>query len=163
MASIRTRTAGTINELSMGTARWAAPESTALKPIVNEKSDVYGLGIVLWELAARSIPFFDIRNNVQVILLVKEENARPPIPPDCPKLFSDIFTRCWDTDPEKRPSAEEVHKYFVKYFDEFKCLTLDNENFTSNNAPSYVSFCIAHITSLSIADFFFFFLYSHNH
>jgi serine/threonine protein kinase len=119
MASIQTRTNNS-NEVSVGTARWAAPESCARKPVVNEKSDVYALGIVLWEIAARAIPFFEVHDNAQVIALVRYENARPDIPPDCPESFSNIFTRCWEGGPQARPTAPEVHELLAKKFEEFK-------------------------------------------
>jgi serine/threonine protein kinase len=121
LASISTRTGGPL-ELSVGTTRWAAPEAVAQKTVVNEKSDVYSLGIVLWELAARSLPYRDIPDNFRVLYLVKHENMRPEIPADCPEIFSNIFTRCWDADSCKRPSAHEVHEYFKANAEEFSKL-----------------------------------------
>jgi serine/threonine protein kinase len=110
LSSIATRTVA--NEVGVGSVRWAAPESIARKPVVDKKSDVYALGIVLWEIASRQIPFVEVRDNASVIALVKFENARPEAP-DCPELFSHIFTWCWDSNPQKRPSANEVYEHFV--------------------------------------------------
>jgi serine/threonine protein kinase len=45
--------------MQLGTIRWIAPECTTTNAM-NEKSDIYSLGIVLWEIASRRVPFGDI-------------------------------------------------------------------------------------------------------
>jgi serine/threonine protein kinase len=117
LSFIATRTVD--DTVTVGTVRWAAPESISQKPVVDQKSDIYGLGIVLWEIASRQIPFVNI-DDVAVIALVKYGHERPGVPSNCPKLVSRIFTRCWDQNPQKRPSADEVYKYFVKKSSSFK-------------------------------------------
>ena len=134
LASIATQNAS--NQVVIGSVRWAAPECSARKPVVSEKSDVYALGIVLWELVARQLPFVEVLDNVQVIALVRYENARPDIPPDCPELFSTIITQCWDSDPNKRPSADDVYAYFCEHAEEFDGLNLDGASSADIQAHS---------------------------
>ena len=118
----------------MGSVRWMAPETTAASPLFSEKSDVFGLGMVLWELATREIPFSHVSQEAQVIVLIKYEMVRPEIPPECPKVLkqtkridtsftslifsylltafyktlAEVIKRCWEDSPKHRPTAEEV-------------------------------------------------------
>ncbi len=50
----------------IGSARWLAPETSSYPPIFDQKSDVFSLGLVLWEISSRQIPFNDIANDHQV-------------------------------------------------------------------------------------------------
>lgn len=93
---------------SIGSVRWLAPESTAKKPVFNEQSDIFSLGLVLWEIASRKIPFEDIKEDAQVIVLVKYENERPEISADTPKELAKLIECCWQEDPSKRPDLSEV-------------------------------------------------------
>ena len=46
---------------------------------INEKSDIYSLGIIFWELTSRSSPFnFETRlNNVVMLEILKGEREKP--------------------------------------------------------------------------------------
>jgi serine/threonine protein kinase len=66
----------------VGTACWLAPE--VIKHARSSKfSDVYGYGIVLWELATREEVYQGLETT-QIIAKVANENLRPPVPQDCP-------------------------------------------------------------------------------
>ena len=54
------------NGRPLGSARWLAPEATDEHPVFTEKSDVYSLGMVLWEIATSQIPFRNVPHNYQV-------------------------------------------------------------------------------------------------
>jgi serine/threonine protein kinase len=92
-------------ENTAGSVRWMAPETTAASPAFSEKSDVFGLGMVFWEIASREIPFSQVLQEAQVVVLIKYEKVRPDIPTDCPKTLSDIIAQCWDDSPKKRPTG----------------------------------------------------------
>ena len=94
---------------------------------MNEKSDVYSLGIVLWELTSRKLPFIGVRDIV-VLSLVVREDKRPDLQQDCPELFSSIFTQCWNKDPCMRPSAHEVYEHFINNYEAFEVLKLDSDS-----------------------------------
>ena len=66
----------------VGTACWLAPE--VIKHARSSKySDVYGFGIVLWELATREEVYQGLETT-QIIAKVANESLRPPVPQDCP-------------------------------------------------------------------------------
>jgi hypothetical protein len=88
----------------VGTACWLAPE--VIKHSRSSKfSDVYGYGIVLWELATREEVYQGLET-LQIIAKVANENLRPPIPQDCP--WKDLMVKCWAENPADRLEFREI-------------------------------------------------------
>lgn len=90
----------------MGTPRWTAPEVLASKPY-SEKADVYSFGIVLWEMVTGEVPFKNM-STIDAAHAVVTSQLRPPIPADCAPKLAALIKRCWDQDPHKRPSFEDI-------------------------------------------------------
>ncbi|KAL9189672.1 hypothetical protein ACHAXT_009347 [Thalassiosira profunda] len=100
LAGSRTMTHG------VGTACWMAPE--VLKHARSSKySDVYGFGIVLWELATRR-EVYEGLESTQIIAMVANDHLRPEVPPGCP--WNDVMQKCWREVPSERPTFEEIVK-----------------------------------------------------
>jgi len=78
----------------IGTKGWMAPELLGSNPKYTEKSDIYSLGVVFWEIASRKVPYAN--------LSIKD------ISQDCPKKFAELIEVCLDKNSEKRPSAEKI-------------------------------------------------------
>ncbi|KAG0266109.1 hypothetical protein DFQ27_000156 [Actinomortierella ambigua] len=94
---------------SQGTLRWVAPELLyASKPEYSTRSDVYALGVVMWEMAANCTrPFKDQENDALVALSVSN-GSRETFPADTPAEYRECAERCWHRDPARRPAASEV-------------------------------------------------------
>jgi len=89
-----------------GTAQWMAPE--VLKSgRSDEKSDVFSFGIVLWELYTHQAPYPKMKSSI-VVQKVLKEGLRPTIPKKCPESVSKLMRDCWNEDPEKRPTFQEI-------------------------------------------------------
>lgn len=88
----------------VGTACWLAPE--VIKHARSSKfSDVYGYGIVLWELATREEVYQGLETT-QIIAKVANDNLRPPVPLDCP--WKDLMVQCWEEKPTDRLEFNEI-------------------------------------------------------
>jgi serine/threonine protein kinase len=100
---------GEKNKGATGSPVYMAPEVLANKPY-DEKADVYSYGIVLWELLTGSRPYVDekFESLDEIYEHVVIDAKRPKIPPECPPELAKLIQRCWDADPTKRPSFQEI-------------------------------------------------------
>ncbi|KAK4798660.1 hypothetical protein SAY86_030986 [Trapa natans] len=97
-----------------GTYRWMAPEMIKHKPY-GRKVDVYGFGLILWEMVAGRIPY-DNMTPVQAAFAVLHKDLRPEIPKDCPLALQALIEQCWSQYPDKRPEFWQI----VKVLEEFE-------------------------------------------
>ncbi|KZV27374.1 hypothetical protein F511_02483 [Dorcoceras hygrometricum] len=134
----------------VGTLIYMAPE-VLRKEIHTEKSDVYSFGITINELLTGVIPYTDLRTEAEAHTVLEmnyteqkltgavvSEGLRPvlatPLSSASTKLMS-LIQRCWDADPQKRPSFIDI----VSEFD-VKC---EYENDMSED-DAFVSSRISH-------------------
>ncbi|KAG5007534.1 hypothetical protein JHK82_025454 [Glycine max] len=89
-----------------GTAEWMAPEVLRNEPS-NEKCDVYSFGVILWELSTMQQPWGGM-NPMQVVGAVGFQHRRLDIPDDMDPTIADIIRKCWQTDPNLRPTFAEI-------------------------------------------------------
>lgn len=104
---------------AVGSLAWMAPELFNRKAVYTQKSDIYSLGITLWELVSRKIPFSDA-NDPALIPSWVENGEREEIPVNCPKKLSTLIQACWEGDADKRPDAEAVVTFLKSDCDEFR-------------------------------------------
>eukprot|EP00249_Psilotum_nudum_P016148 c25679_g1_i1 orf=467-1657(-) len=89
-----------------GTIGYMAPEVLDGRPY-NRKCDVYSFGICLWEVYCCAMPYSKLSFADMTSAVVKH-NLRPEIPRCCPSSLSSIMKKCWDANPDKRPSMDDV-------------------------------------------------------
>ncbi|CAD8180500.1 unnamed protein product [Paramecium pentaurelia] len=98
----------------LGTFHWMAPEVFQNIPYTI-KADVYSYAIVLWEICCRQTPYKQLSTNPPAIMkLVAVDNGRPDlnlIQTGCPTFLKELMIKCWDKDPVKRPSFQEILQY----------------------------------------------------
>jgi serine/threonine protein kinase len=95
----------------VGTTHWMAPELLQ-DGLYDGKVDVYSYAMVLFEMLTGCTPFAD-KTLFQIEHMVVYQGLRPPLPSHTPSGLRDLITRCWDTDPQKRPSFDEVFAGFT--------------------------------------------------
>ncbi len=93
---------GEQKENVMGSVHYFSPEQ-ARGGFVDEKSDIYSLGICLYEMLTAKVPF-DGDTAVEVAVKHMNEQMLPPssIIPDLPLDLEDIVMKAADKDPENR-------------------------------------------------------------
>lgn len=127
MSKIRSETAqyflkNTVKDVPVmksSAVRWRAPETMGRTPEWSTKSDVYSVGMVIWELCARQIPFQEVVDDAAIPIMVRSEGERPEIPSDCPSILADIIRKCWNANPDQRPFCIELVEEMERNDDQF--------------------------------------------
>jgi PASTA domain./Protein kinase domain. len=121
----------TYNKNIIGTAQYFSPEQ-AKGGIVDEKSDIYSLGIVMYEMLTGQVPF-EGDSPISVALKHIEEELVPPskINRDIPKGIEDIIIKATQKDPTKRYStAKEMLNDINKFVSDpvnFRIIKIDED------------------------------------
>ncbi|MHB8463324.1 MAG: Stk1 family PASTA domain-containing Ser/Thr kinase [Acidimicrobiales bacterium] len=100
----------------MGTATYFSPEQAQGLP-VDQRSDVYSLGVVLYEMVTGSPPF-TADSPVATAYKHVHEQAAPPtaVTPELPKAFESVVMQAMAKDATKRyASAEELRADLLRF------------------------------------------------
>ena len=83
----------------IGTPRYMAPESVEGQP-TDHRSDLYALGLILYEMASGSTPFPG-ESALEVLMQRVRISPRPlkEVAPELPPFFSNIVMRCLEKEP----------------------------------------------------------------
>mmetsp|Transcript_11768 Transcript_11768/g.31664 ORF Transcript_11768/g.31664 Transcript_11768/m.31664 type:complete len:925 (-) Transcript_11768:435-3209(-) len=71
-------------------------------------TDVYSFGMLMYEIFEHKVPFEDLQWNTQVEDHVLRGDRPPITPPLWDDAMLELVKRCWDADPDKRPTMSEV-------------------------------------------------------
>ncbi|RHZ57526.1 hypothetical protein Glove_386g44 [Diversispora epigaea] len=92
-----------------GNLPYIAPELLC-KRNYTTKSDVYSLGIIMWEVITGETPFNDHKfNSNSEFALAIIYGYRPKIYKNIPYECATLMKQCWDANPDNRPDAETIH------------------------------------------------------
>ncbi|XP_060665828.1 mitogen-activated protein kinase kinase kinase 7-like isoform X1 [Drosophila nasuta] len=112
------RTEGTYMTQYVGTFDYMAPEIMEGMQYT-KKCDIYSFGIMLWEVRSRRKPYYEIYLFRNIIHFEVIEGLRPNICFVVDIQNSDeiksLIRKCWDADPQERPSMEKVVAIMEKY------------------------------------------------
>ncbi|RHZ61722.1 hypothetical protein Glove_346g179 [Diversispora epigaea] len=70
-------------------------------------SDIYSLGMIMWQLTSGHRPFHDQEHGPKLILDILD-GKRPEITEDTPERWSNLMKSCWHPDPSQRPTIQEI-------------------------------------------------------
>jgi serine/threonine protein kinase len=93
----------------IGTPEYMSPEQVEGKD-VNQRSDIYSLGIILYEMVAGRVPF---EGDTALSIAMKQKGEAPKNPqslnPNLPDDLAGVILKCLEKDPPKRyPSAADL-------------------------------------------------------
>ncbi|MFO0558754.1 MAG: protein kinase [Polyangiales bacterium] len=90
----------------VGTPEYMAPEQVLTPSLVDDRSDVYLIGLVLYRLVAGRNPF---EGNSPIALMTAHSVKPPPaLDAEVPSALREIIARCLAKEARLRPSAFEV-------------------------------------------------------
>jgi serine/threonine protein kinase len=84
-----------------GNLPYIAPEIISGKNDTVE-SDIYSIGILMWEISSGQPPFSNFENDYSLALKIIK-GMRPKVIAGTPIIYEYLMKRCWDADPLKRP------------------------------------------------------------
>jgi len=95
---------------TIGTPAYMAPEQAAGDRDIDQRADVYSLGVMAFEMLSGRVPF---EGRTPRELLTAQLTLRPPdletLRPDVPAALAELVRACLAKDPKDRPaSAEQV-------------------------------------------------------
>ena len=105
----RAATSQTVNSTVVGSVHYISPEQ-ARGGYSDERSDIYSLGITMFEMVTGRVPF-EGDNTVTVALAHLEDPIVPPsmLNPDVPQSLEKIILKCTEKKPERRyPSIGDL-------------------------------------------------------
>ncbi|KAG9293848.1 hypothetical protein G9A89_019186 [Geosiphon pyriformis] len=70
-------------------------------------SDIYGLGVILWEISSGRKPFENREYDYLLIMSILNGEREEPVS-NTPLDFMNVYSMCWNEDPSLRPTAAEV-------------------------------------------------------
>lgn len=99
--------------------RWRAPEQIKIPGIYfTSPADVYSLGVVMLELAARKIPFAE-KDNITVLRLIEQSQAsdflKSMMPQDTPETYKSLTFKSLHRICGERPRAHCVQKQLQQH------------------------------------------------
>lgn len=124
LSVVKTRT---ILEDICGTYRWLAPEILINKKNHSKYSDIYSLGMIIWEIASKKTIPFEEFNFVYEIPMHYIKGGREKIPNNSPQEIREIIQNCWKEIPEERIKLEEIETKLIEFIDR-----KENSNILSN-------------------------------
>ena len=111
-----------------GTFHYSPPEVYSKEEAFTDRSDVYSLAVVLWEMATRVItgqyvvPYAEhgFKFDFQIIIKVSKENLRPTLPKGIPEELKFLIEKCWDREKDTRLSASVLADALQKLRDFYR-------------------------------------------
>ncbi len=125
-----------LNAEIWGTAGYISPEYLTSEKALTSKSDIYSLGITLYQAITGDNPFDSERASVSMF---RQVNLIPPSLQNYDKNVSEYFSGAvfamLEKDPEERPSEEELEEVFANLIEYNECRE-DQVNATKKAARS---------------------------
>ncbi|RIB08786.1 kinase-like domain-containing protein [Gigaspora rosea] len=73
----------------------------------DKKSDVYSTGVLIWEISSNGRLPFEQNSDFCLPINIINGSREDPVT-GTPKQYIDLYSKCWDYEPNKRPSMSEI-------------------------------------------------------
>ena len=93
-----------------GVIPYIAPEVLNSKKYT-DKSDIYSFGMIMLEIFTSYPPYYNIPHDKDLVLKILG-GYKPEIRCEIPQLLKDIMEKCWEIEPQDRPTAKELQVQF---------------------------------------------------
>lgn len=98
---------------AIGSPQYMSPEQIATPKAVDRRADIWGIGVLLYELCSGHVPF-DAPSIPDLCLKIVREPAPPLAGPGIPPAFAALVARCLERDPNKRfPDVADLAEHLA--------------------------------------------------
>lgn len=88
-----------------GSLAYAAPECIRREPYIAWRSDIWSLGVIIYQIATGKLPW----KTSNIVQLMKQiTSGQYIIPPIVPTAIKNVIIQCLNQDPSCRPSADDL-------------------------------------------------------
>ncbi|GBC20506.2 kinase-like domain-containing protein [Rhizophagus irregularis DAOM 181602=DAOM 197198] len=115
---------------------------------LNEKSDVYSIGVILWEISSGQPPFKDKSYDADLVMKILQ-GRRETMVPDTPTDYFNIYTECWDSKPNNRPTMDQVVFKLNAIINTKNSIIIDNNKLIPQSSENSDNIGISNIINLS--------------
>ena len=103
-----------------GTPVYIAPE-VFHSQLYDGKADIYGFGLILWEMWYGQRAFAEFNGPMSLFFSLVDKGYRPKDVEGTkkpPEQWMRLMSRCWERNPEQRPSATDCNQEITALFQE---------------------------------------------
>lgn len=142
LARLTGTSAASLTATQMGTPLYISPEQVSGYP-GNERSDIYALGVILYEMVTGTLPF---RGENPTVVMSQHLNVTPTNPslinPSIPSALAMVIMRCLAKEPDARfPSASSLATAIAEALNMPVPETLSNPSYPvdAEYMPTYIT------------------------
>ena len=114
----------------MGTFRYISPEQFQESKHVDKKTDIYSMGVVLYQLLLGRVPFTGKMPRLAIQIMEQQ----PPFPPDFPAPFQSILEKALAKNPNHR--FDDARSFQEELINSLHVLNLSDEHLAAAPVPS---------------------------
>eukprot|EP00048_Salpingoeca_helianthica_P005817 m.92012 g.92012 ORF g.92012 m.92012 type:complete len:999 (-) comp13758_c1_seq1:35-3031(-) len=119
-------------------ARYRAPECLTSSVAATRAADIYGLGLLLFELVSGRVPFAEAKTVDDLVDLVLHRQARPAISSNLPRGLVPVLTLAWGREPQRRPQASFFATVLSNILDDWQSGSdSDSDTAPTTHAPAH--------------------------
>ncbi|KAG0304936.1 hypothetical protein BGZ98_004813, partial [Dissophora globulifera] len=115
-----------------GVVPYISPERLRNAPF-DHSSDVYSLGVIMWELTSGQPPFNEGENFLLPLLIIN--GRRETVVPGTPTEYSMLYQMCWDGEPSRRPGLPSILRTLEKLLAERNTMQAEQSGAIQPTSP----------------------------
>ncbi|CAG8845028.1 15807_t:CDS:1, partial [Racocetra persica] len=109
-----------------GIMPYIAPE-VLIKKQYSFSSDIYSLGMIMWELTSGLRPFCNLAYT-HLMFNICDKTLRPKITEDTPQCWAILIQKCWHPNPSERPPINEIYSEIISNYWNIDKIFIEAEN-----------------------------------
>lgn len=128
----------TLTDKAIGSVHYIAPEQ-ARGSITDAKTDLYSVGVMLYEMLTGKLPF-EADNAVSVAIMQMQTEAKPPreLNPDIPEGLEQITLKAMKKEPGQRYASAEEMIADINAFKQNPSILFEYQYFTDDNPTRFI-------------------------